>query len=430
MKLLNRKIAVATLLTCTAIIHVAPASVADLRVTKAEKVGMSSDRLERIQPFFKENYTDQGKLGSVITLVARHGKIVHLGMSGHRDAAKQIPVSEEDLFRIYSMSKPITGVAMMMLFEEGKFQLTDPLSKHIPEFADLKVFAGVDDKGEMILEDPKRAPTVHDLMRHTAGFSYGFFGNTPVDKAYREAAILDPRVSLEDTVKKLANIPLLYQPGEKWVYSVSVDIQGYLVEVLTGKPFDVFLKERLFGPLGMDDTDFYAHEEDHHRLSAIYGSRDGEVVELKEPRVIEAYLAEPALKSGGGGLVSSTEDYFKFAQMLVNGGELNGTRILSRKTVEYMGQDHLPSTLDMSLGGQGVGMRFGLDFGLIANAAQTGSIGSNGVMFWGGAASTAFWVDPEEDLIAVLMTQYMSGGEMNYPLRAQFRALVYGAVID
>lgn len=401
---------------------------ADMRVTKAERVGMSTQRLARIEPFFKTEYTDQKKLGSVITLVARRGKIVHLGMSGMRDMASADPVGEDDLFRIYSMTKPVTGVAMMMLYEEGKFQLSDPLSKYIPEFANLKVLAGVDDKGDMIVEAPKRAPTIHDLMRHTAGFTYGYFGNTPVDKAYREAAILNPGIDLKETIKRLARIPLLYQPGERWHYSVSVDVQGYLIEILTGKSFDVFLKERLFEPLGMSDTDFYVEKENHPRLTTLYGRRDGEFIEHTAPRYVAAYLSEPASKSGGGGLVSTTEDYFKFAQMLVNGGELSGTRILGRKTIEFMGRNHLPAGVKGPPWWNEIG--FGLDFGVVTNAARHGKIGSDGEMFWGGAASTVFWVDPEEDLIAILMTQYRPGGELRYPLDQQFHALVYGAIID
>ncbi len=399
-----------------------------MRTTKAERVGMSTQQLARIEPFFKREYTDPEKLGSVITLVARRGKIVHFGMSGMRDMASADPVSEDDLFRIYSMSKPVTGVAMMILYEEGKFQLSDPLSKYIPEFADLKVFAGVDDKGEMILEEPKRAPTIHDLMRHTAGFTYGYFGNTPVDIAYREAAILNPGIDLKETIKRLAKIPLLYQPGEKWHYSVSVDVQGYLIEILTGQSFDVFLKERLFEPLGMSDTDFYVEKENHPRLTTLYGRRDGEFIEYTEPRYVAAYLSEPAFKSGGGGLVSTIEDYFKFARMLVNGEERSGTRILGRKTIEFMGQNHLPAGVKGPPWRNGVG--FGLDFGVITNTARYGQIGSDGEMFWGGAASTVFWVDPEEELIAILMTQYRPGGGPRYPLDQQLHALVYGAIID
>lgn len=419
---------ITAVLTAALLSSVATTAHAEMRTSRAERVGMSTQQLARIEPFFKSEYTDQGKLGSVITLVARRGKIVHLGMSGMRDMASADPVAEDDLFRIYSMTKPVTGVAMMILYEEGKFQLSDPLSKYIPEFADLKVFAGVDDKGQMIVEEPKRAPTVHDLMRHTAGFSYGYFGDTPVDKAYREAAILNPGINLKETTKRLSKIPLLYQPGEKWHYSVSVDVQGYLIEVLSGKPFDVFLKERLFDPLGMSDTDFYVEENDHPRLTTLYGRRKGQLVEYKEPRYVAAYLSEPQLKSGGGGLVSTTEDYFKFAQMLVNGGELSETRILGRKTIEFMGQDHLPPTVKGPSWWKGTG--FGLDFGVILNAAQQGQIGSDGEMFWGGAASTVFWADPKEELIAILMTQYMSGGEVNFPLSQQLHALVYGALID
>lgn len=421
-------LAIKVFLTSALLSSIAAAAHAEMRTTKAERVGMSTRQLARIEPFFKSEYTDQKKLGSVITLVARRGKIVHLGMSGMRDMASGDPVSEDDLFRIYSMTKPVTGVAMMMLYEEGKFQLSDPLSKYIPEFADLKVLKGVDDNGKMIVEEPKRAPTVHDLMRHTAGFSYGYFGNTPVDKAYREAAILNPGIDLKETIKRLAEIPLLYQPGAKWHYSVSVDVQGYLVEVLSGKPFDVFLKERLFDPLGMNDTDFYVEEDNHPRLTTLYGSRDGALVKYTEPRYVEAYLSEPAFKSGGGGLVSTTEDYFKFAQMLVNGGGLSGTHILGRRTIEFMGQNHLPAGVNGPSWWTGTG--FGLDFGIILSAAKGGTLGSDGEMFWGGAASTVFWVDPEEDLIAILMTQYMSGGEMNFPLGQQLHALVYGAIID
>lgn len=383
--------------------------------------GMSTERLARITPFFQKQ-VDDGKIAGAQMLVARRGELVHFSSVGFQDKAKGTPLDENTLFRIYSMTKPITAVAMMMLYEEGKFQLTDPLYKYIPEFKDLVVYAGEDADGNMLTEPAKRAPTMQDLMRHTAGFTYGIFSDTAVDKLYRSADVLKVDSSLDAMITKLSKIPLLYQPGEKWVYSVGVDIQGYLIEKISGQSFPDFLQERIFTPLGMNDSSFWVEGDKADRLMTTYmHDKEGDLVPSPMPRLAD-HFAKPGLYSGGGGLVSSSKDYWKFAQMVASGGTANGKRYLSPKTIDYMRLDHLPNGLSMTFA-EGVG--FGLGFAVITDPAATGVLTSKGEYFWGGLASTVFWIDPKEEIVAILMTQYLP---TNSALRQDMRSLVYQAL--
>src|SRR5437867_1577678 len=292
---------------------------------KPETLGFSVERLKRLDDAM-QGLVDSKQLAGIVTLVARHGKVVHQKVFGQQDLASAKPMQKDAIFRIYSMTKPITGVAMMMLFEEGKWKPSDPISKYIPEFANLKVYAG-DNEGRMKLEAPAHAPTVGELMSHTAGFTYGLFGNTAVDKLYQESNPLGAS-SFKEFIDKVGKLPLVYQPGEGWIYSISVDIQGYLVERLSGKPFADFLRDRIFTPLGMKDTAFFVPADKLPRLATVYagGSKGSGLTPVpNDPNVSKP----PALPSGGGGLYSTAADYLRFAQMLLNGGELNGVRILS-----------------------------------------------------------------------------------------------------
>ncbi|HVY81814.1 MAG TPA: serine hydrolase domain-containing protein, partial [Steroidobacteraceae bacterium] len=318
--------------------HAASNSNEGFAVTQPESVGFSSERLQRLR-HATHQIADAGELSGMVTLIARHGRLVYSDAYGLQDIASKKPMAPDTIFRIYSMTKPITGVAMMILYEEGKWLPDDPLSRHIPEFANLKVFAGLDAKGQPILETPAHPPTVGELMTHSAGFTYGIFGDTPVDKMVREANPLGAG-SLQEMIERLSKLPLAYQPGTKWMYSLSVDIQGYLVEKLSGKPLPQFMRERIFTPLGMQDTAFNVPAEKLPRLATVYAGalKNGRLDPVPHaPDVTKV----PGLPSGGGGLYSTAGDYLRFAQMLANGGALGDVRILAPATVEVMRSNHL-----------------------------------------------------------------------------------------
>jgi CubicO group peptidase (beta-lactamase class C family) len=367
----------------------------------------------------------------VVTAVARHGRLVDYRAVGFQDLAKGTPMRTDTIFRVYSMTKPITGVAMMMLYEEGKWSPSDPLSKFIPEFAALKVFAGADKDGQPILEDPAHPPTVGELMTHTAGFTYGVFGNTPVDRLYQKDNPLRAG-SLQEFATKLARLPLLYQPGEAWVYSVSVDVQGYLVEKLYGRTLPDFLRERIFEPLGMPDTGFAVPEGKLGRLATMY-TADPKTGDLQarphDPNVSRV----PGMASGGGGLYSTAADYLRFAQMLLNGGTLDGVRLLSPSSVELMRSNKLPERLMTGTFGIGLqtmrpGFGFGYDVAVFDDPLRAGSTAGKGTFLWDGAAGTWFFVDPSNDIVFVGMTQRMLGpGMRDYEHLS--RALTYQALV-
>jgi CubicO group peptidase (beta-lactamase class C family) len=398
----------------------------NLEAAAPEDVGMSSERLERLSAAM-QGLVDDGRLAGITTLVARHGKIVHYGTFGDQDKEAGTPMAEDSIFRIYSMSKPITGVALMMLYEQGKFRLADPVAKYIPEFKDLKVAAGRGSNGPKV-EDADHAMTIRELMSHTGGLSYGIFSQSQVDEMYREVNILDRDAPLKDMIDKLAKIPLRQQPGSMWHYSVSVDVQGYLVEVLSGQPFDEFLEEHIFVPLGMTDSAFYVSEDKADRFAQVYNyEADGSLVAREgfgggDADAPSPYLTNPAFFSGGGGLVASTMDYARFSQMLLNGGELDGVRILSPLTVELMHRNQLPR----ALGEMSPGTGFGLDFAVIMDPVEADGV-SKGEYYWGGAAGTWFWIDPKEDLIFVGMIQQFGQGRPD--VRSLSRRLTYQAIL-
>lgn len=392
-----------------------------------EEVGLSGARLVKID-MLTQQYIDDGKLPGTITLVARKGEVAHFECQGKMDIEADKDVHEDTIFRIYSMTKPITSVALMMLYEDGHFQLDDPVHRFIPGFRNLKVY----DNGKSV--PAERAMTIRDLLTHTSGLTYGFLNQTPVDAMYRENAV-ENSDGLDQMVEKLGELPLLFTPGSRWSYSVATDVCGYLVQKIADTPFDEFLYEQIFEPLEMEDTGFVVPEDEVHRFAANYEHTDEDRLSLYDSPETSPYLQKPKLCSGGGGLVSTAADYRKFAQMLLNKGQLEGTRLLGKKTVELMTTNHLPGNTDLAGMGQPVfsetpydGIGFGLGFSVMLDPAKAQILGTPGEYAWGGAASTYFFVDPVEELVVILLTQLMPSS--SYQIRRELRVLAYQAIID
>jgi CubicO group peptidase (beta-lactamase class C family) len=366
--------------------------------------------------------------------VARGGEIAHWGVQGFADVERKEKLAEDTVFRIYSMTKPVTSVALMMLVEEGKIALDDPVHRHIPAWRDLGVYkAGF--IGTFQTARPARPMLVVDLLRHTSGLTYGFQNRTNVDAAYRKRGIgeLPHKGTLDTMIEGLSTLPLEFSPGAAWNYSVSTDVAGYLVQKVSGKPFAQFVRERIFTPLGMRDTAFEVPETARERFASCYMATPGGGMAKNDDARASPYLAAPDLVSGGGGLVSTAADYFRFCRMLLEGGALDGQRLLGRKTVELMTQNHLPggrflTEMSLSLFSEAAyeGIGFGLGFAVTMDPARTLLPGSVGEYSWGGAASTYFWVDPKEELIVIFMTQLLPS--TLYPLRRELRTLAYSAL--
>lgn len=399
-----------------------------------DRVGVSAQRLERVVEHLK-GYVDQGRLPGWQLLVARAGRIALQESYGLRDVEAGTPVTDDTVFRIYSMTKPVTSVALMTLYEQGCFQLDDPIGRHIPELAELQVFADGDEH-DYTTVPAERPVTVRDLLTHTAGFTYGFMQAHPVDALYRARGIggVASTGTLADMVRELGELPLLFQPGARWSYSVATDVCGHLIERLSGKPLDAFLRETILDPLGMDDTDFFVREENHERFAACY-EREGDGFRLIDDPATSPFLARPDFLAGGGGLVSTAGDYLRFCQMVLGGGELNGERILGRKTLSLMRMNHLPTGDDLASMGQAVfsetrydGIGFGLGWSVVLDPARAQVSGSIGELAWGGLASTCFWIDPDEDLAVIFLTQLVPSS--SWPIRRELRALVYQAIVD
>jgi len=390
-----------------------------------ESVGMSSERLGRLHGAMQA-LVDDGRLAGITTMIARHGQIADFRTYGYRDLEARHSMPEDAIFRIYSMSKPITGVALMILYEEGKFRLQDPVRRYIPELGGMRVATRFG-PGCPVLEDARHPMTIRELMTHTAGLAYGIGDPHPVDSMYAEAGVLHRDQTLEDMIHKLADLPLRQQPGTRWTYSIAVDVQGYLVEVLSGQPFDEFLQERIFDPLGMVDTGFHVPPEDHDRFAQAYFYDENGALAAPSPSDMpggpRAFLDPTTFFSGGGGLVSTTMDYMRFCQMLLNGGELDGVRILSPTTVELMTRNHLPR----AVGEYAPGLGFGLDFAVVLDPVEAGGV-SEGEYFWGGAAGTWFWIDPAQDLAFVGMIQQGPAGRPD--VRSLSRQLTYQAITE
>jgi CubicO group peptidase (beta-lactamase class C family) len=373
-------------------------SAEELPTALPEEVGLSAPKLEQTRKVVEELVAKKEFSGAVI-MIARKGKVVQAEAIGMMDIEAGKVMKPDTIFRIYSMSKPITTVAALMLWEEGKFQLDDPVSKYIAELKGLRVHAG---KGDETVE-VNREMTIRDLMRHTSGLTYGFFGNTPVDKLYKDRKVFGPGDSLEDLLTKLGKIPLLNQPGTKWQYSVSTDVLGRLVEVISGQDLDAFFEERILVPLDMKDTGFFVPEGKGERLAANYSRGEKGGLKVNDAPTQSRYLKKPKMLSGGGGLVSTARDYTRFCQMLLNGGQLQGARLLKMDTVQLLTSNQLPKGVE----GPGKGVGFGLGFAVRLEPAKPESAGVGGEYYWAGAAGTMFWICPKHDMVVVALTQLM-----------------------
>ena len=398
----------------------------------AQQAGFDEARLGRITDHLVQHYVDPGKIAGCQVAVARHGHLAYYASLGSRDLERGLPMADDTIFRIYSMSKPITSVALMQLYERGMFQLNDPVHRVIPAWRDLKVYVG--GEGERIETRPAEQPmTFRNILSHTAGLSYGG-SDHPVDKTYRALHVRQDGETLRSFVDKLAGAPLHYNPGERWLYSYATDVCGYLVEALSGMPLDRYFEKHIFGPLGMVDTAFSVPTDQAGRFAANYQRQpDKSLALLDDPRSSQ-YLVTPTFLSGGGGLTGTTADYVRFSEMLRGGGELDGERILGPRTLRLMTQNHLVGGGDLSQVAMGAfsetayeGVGFGLGFATTLGEVAAGTLGP-GDFYWGGAASTIFWVDPVEDLSAVFMTQLMPSATFNF--RGQLKNIIYSAIVD
>jgi CubicO group peptidase (beta-lactamase class C family) len=402
-------------------------------IASPESVGLSSNRLKHIHPWMQK-YLDESKLPGATTLVARHGQVVYCESLGYRDLEARKPMTADTILRIYSMTKPITSVAVMMLYEEGHFQLDDPVAEFIPGFKDLQVYVS-GSGGDMITEPLNSSLTIHHLLVHTSGLTYGFGDEGPIPELYMQYNTdFGPHDGkLVDVVDRLTKIPLSFHPGERWNYGVSTDVLGRVVEVVSGLAFDEFLASRILVPLNMKDTGFAVPSAKADRFAALYECTDKNNLTLIEAQQTSPMLDAVETFSGGAGLASTLGDYFRFTELLRRKGELDDVRLLGRKTVEYMIQNHLPGDLaDM---GQPTfnettfeGIGFGLGFSVMLDPAKARVIGSPGEYAWGGYASTAFWIDPQEDMTVIFLTQLKPSSA--YPIRRELRVLTYQAIID
>ncbi|HEY3018997.1 MAG TPA: serine hydrolase domain-containing protein [Solirubrobacteraceae bacterium] len=400
------------------------------------RAGFDAGRLARLDRHF-DRYVDDGRLAGWLAVVTRDGQVVHVGMSGLRDRESRAPVEPDTLWRIYSMTKPVTSVAAMMLWEEGAFELTDPVSRFIPAFADARVFTGGSSL-KPVTEPLTEQIRIWHLLTHTAGLTYGFHYAHPVDAIYRAAGFEwgTPRgMDLAACCEAWARMPLLFQPGAEWNYSVATDVLGRVVEIVSGQSLDAFFAERILGPLGMDDTAFWVGDEDADRLAALYTAEPATGLAVRDDGMGAAARRAPDCLSGGGGLISTAADYHRFTQMLLGGGELDGVRLLGSRTLRFMTVNHLPGGVDLEAFGRPLfaettfhGVGFGLGFSIVDDPVANRTACSRGEVAWGGAASTAFFVDPAERITALFFTQLLPSS--THPIRSQLRQLVYQALID
>ena len=401
-----------------------------------KEVGLDATRLKNIDKHFNR-YVDEGRLAGYAVAVARHGKVAHFGMYGHKDSETGAPITDDTMYRIYSMTKPITSIALMMLVERGLLQLTDPVSKFIPSFGETRVWS----TGTVLkpltnaLTEPIR---IWHLLTHTAGMTYGFMYSDVVDDMYRRAGFeagVAYKDSLEVVCDKYAALPLLFQPGSSWNYSVATDIVGRVIEVVGKMPLDEFFDKNIFQPLEMHDTAFWVPQEKHERVASLYRYDETNHKKAKISGFANSGLDKPVFLSGGGGLISTADDYFKFIRMLEGRGKSGNVRLLSPSTFEMMVMNHLPNNADISTFGRPLGeeifydgLGFGLGFGVVVDQAKTRVACPNGTFSWGGMASTAFWVDPVNEISAMFFTQLIPSS--TYPIRPYLRSLVYAAVTD
>ena len=403
--------------------------------TSADAVGMSADRLARIDHHF-QRYVDDGRLTGWQIVVARHGKVVHHSLSGQRDVANGLPVEDDTIWRIFSMTKPITAVLALQLWEEGRFELNDPVHRYIPAFKNTRVWRS-GSVTNPVTEPITETMRLWQLFAHTAGLTYGFMYAHPVDDLYRRNGFewgTPDGLDLEGVCDRLASLPLLFQPGTEWNYSMGLDVLGRVLEVVSGQPLDELLRTRLLEPLGMHDTTWHVPEAHHHRLAALYGANPADRTAMLLGGMGDAAKHPPKAFMGGGGLQSTAHDYHRFMQMLARGGELDGVRILSPRTVRFMASNHLPDNADLTAFGRPLfaetafdGVGFGLGVSVTLDPVK-GRVPSNpGEYAWGGAASTAFWIDPVDDLTVAFYTQLLPSS--THPIRTQLKQLVYQALV-
>ena len=407
-----------------------------LPLTTPEQVGLSAARLARITQWM-QGWIDSGRLPGMTVAILRKGELAYAHTCGKADVERNKPMRPDTIVRIYSMTKPLTSTAIMMLYEEGHFQLDDPISKFIPGFRNQRVYSG-GSRGKIESVPAERDINFRDLLSHTSGLTYGFMESNPVDALYRAKGAdgVDygtAETSLKEVTEKLATFPLIAQPGKAWNYSVSTDVLGYLVEVISGRPFQDYLVEKVIKPLGMVDTDFYVPAAKHERFAANYNAGPGGKLVLLDDPAKSRYLAPRRVNSGGGGLVSTASDYLRFCRFMLNKGELDGVRLLGRKTVELMTSNHLGGDMaDMGMPrfseSPYYGIGFGLGFSVMIDPAKAHILGTKGEYAWGGAASTAFWCDPQEDMAVVLLTQLMPSS--TYAIRRELRVHSYQAIVD
>ena len=413
-----------SLALCAGLLASTFSTAAELPRDQPDAVGMSSARLARIAPAM-QRYIDAELTPGVITAVMRHGKLIHYKAQGHMDVASAKPMREDAIFRIASMTKPIASVALMMLWEEGRFQLRDPVSKFIPEFAAAQVSTTADASGTTgELVPPKRPIQIRDMLTHTAGLANNYSGNVA---AYRQAMNTPRPKSNDEQIKRLAELPLNYHPGEEWQYSAATDVVGHLVEIISGQSLDEFLRQRIFAPLQMPDTHFYLDNTKGGRLTTQYTPDENNKIKAQDPGSKQSrWITSPRnLFSGAGGLVSTVRDYLRFQQAMLNGGEIDGNRILAPSTVSLMLENH---TGDLPLWLPGPGMGFGLGYGVVVDRGAAATPLSEGAGYWGGAYCTLSWIDPEQNLVGVLMTQVRPYSHLN--IRQDFQVLTYQAIID
>ena len=397
-----------------------------MKVVSPESVGLDSSVLEKVRSYLDKTYVDEGKYVGTLTLVARKGEIAYLDALGFMDRENQRPMQTDTIFRIYSMTKAVTSIAVMQLLEQSKFRLDDPVYWHIPSFKDLRVFqAG--EYPNFITSRPKRHMSIRDLLTHISGLTYGFMYRTNVDSAYRKMNSQPPK-NLDDFIQAVSKMPLEFSPGDKWNYSISTDVLGYLVEQISGLKLDEYFKKYIFEPLGMVDTDFTCPKEKLSRLASLYEHNPS-----GEPRFMETPALDVTYLSGGGGLFSTMSDYYQFASMLLNQGELNGKRIIGRKTIELMTTNHLPDGKDLTEMSESAfsetpyaGVGFGLGFSVMLDPTKSQTLSDIGEFGWGGMASTVFFINPKEDMLVIFMTQLIPSS--TYQVRRELRSLIYSAL--
>jgi CubicO group peptidase (beta-lactamase class C family) len=398
-----------------------------------KRAGFAPERINRITEHLEKNYIQPGKVVGCQTLVARHGHVAYFKSQGLMDRERRTPMADDTVFRLYSMTKPITSVALMTLYEQGHFQLNDPVSRFIPAWRGHKVWVS-GEGASMETAAPARPMTMRNVLSHTGGLTYGAT-NHPVDRVYREVGVgRGDGETLSGFAEKLAKVPLRYQSGERWMYSLSTDVCGYLVEAISGKRFDQYLQETIFDPLDMKDTSFMVASRKADRFAANYQREADKTLKLIDDPERSNYLKQPTFFSGGGGLTGTTADYLRFCEMLRRGGELGGARILGPRTIELMHRNHLAGGKDLSQMAIGAfsetayeGVGFGLGFAMTLGQVEAGGLGG-GEYYWGGAASTIFWVDPNEDMVVIFMTQLMPSATFNF--RGQLRNIIYSAIVE